>query len=101
MLLKSKRVLNDGSEHTVISDPATNKVIKVTHEDVIGDGVVGQSANVNEYFKSLEYQNILFNGDSPEKNIKFDGIVYLDGDLPQIVTTQPYKTLKLWQASTF
>lgn len=90
--LQSNRVLDEGSEHTVVKTKDGKRVIKVTHDDTLGTGVVGQSANVNDYLKSLEYQNILFGGKNPENHYAFDGVVYLpDAEgRAQLVVSQPF-----------
>jgi hypothetical protein len=90
--LRSNRALDEGSEHTVVKTADGKRVIKVTHDDALGTGVVGQSAHVNDYLKGLEYQNILFGGKNPENHYTFDGLVYLPGSegRPQLVVSQPY-----------
>jgi hypothetical protein len=90
--LRSNRALQEGSEHTVVRTKDGTRVIKITHDDALGTGVVGQSAHVNDYLKSLEYQNILFGGKNPENHYTFDGLVYLPGSegRPQLVVSQPY-----------
>ena len=90
--LRSNRALDEGSEHSVVKTLDGKRVIKVTHDDPVGTGVVGQSSNVNDYLKGLEYQNILFGRDNPESHFLFEGITYLDGaeGRPQIVISQPF-----------
>ena len=80
-----RKEIGSGSEHTVYRDAATKRVIKLTHADDFGNGAIGQSLNAFDYLTGLMLQNETFGDD-----IRFEGIVYLDGVLPQIVISQPF-----------
>jgi hypothetical protein len=80
-----KTLGDDGSEHSVYYDKATSRVIKITHGDFVGNGSVGQSPSALDYLKSLQGSNILFGDD-----IRFEGIVSIEGEFPQIVISQPH-----------
>ena len=82
-----KRLIGEGSEHFVIKDVESGRVIKVTRPDFVGDGAVGQSSNVFDYLNGLHLSNLLFNDD-----IRLEGNVEsLDEmvSLPQLVISQP------------
>jgi len=84
-VLNNRPFVGEGSEHTVWGDPATARVIKLTHADDFGNGAVGHSLNVGDYLSGLYGQNRYFHDD-----IRLEGIVYLDNELPQVVISQPF-----------
>jgi len=73
-----------GAEHSVYHDPRTDRVIKITHADYVGDGTVGAKGGALDYFTSLLLGRAVFN-----MQTEFEGIVQLDGVVPQVVTSQP------------
>lgn len=77
--------LEAGSEHSVYVDAATRRVLKVTHADRHGDGVVGQSMSVLDYLTGLQLQNEAFGDD-----IRLEGLVEDEGELPRVVISQPF-----------
>jgi hypothetical protein len=76
-----------GQEADVYFDKASKRVIKLSHADLTGSGSVGQSGDVLAYLRGLQLQNELFADDT-----RLEGLVRLDGELPQIVTSQGFKT---------
>ncbi len=84
-VMNGRPYVGDGSEHTVWGDPASARVIKLTHADDFGNGAVGHSLNVGDYLLGLDGQNRYFHDD-----IRVEGIVYLDNELPQVVISQPF-----------
>jgi hypothetical protein len=83
-VMKGRKALGDGSEHTTVWDKPTDRVIKWTHGDDFGNGAVGQALNVGDYIQNLKDANDLFNIGN-----RVEGIVYLDNKLPQVVISQP------------
>ena len=76
--------LGEGSEHTVYHFKDTTRVIKLTHVDEVGDGMLIGGVDVDGYLRSLLLSNNLLGMDT-----RFEGLVSFDGrTLPQIVTTQ-------------
>jgi hypothetical protein len=84
-VMSRRPFVGDGSEHTVWGDHHSARVIKLTHADDFGNGAVGHSLNVGDYLLGLDGQNRYFADD-----IRLEGIVYLDNELPQIVISQPF-----------
>jgi hypothetical protein len=77
--------MDAGAEHTVYFDARTTRVVKITHEDVIGDGTLGAKGGAAEYFESLHLSNVLFNTGN-----RFEGITTpKGGGTPQVATSQP------------
>ena len=75
-----------GAEHTVFFDPGTQRVVKLTHEDVIGDGTLGAKGGSAEYFESLYLSDQLL-GDVSQTP-RFEGVVTLVGaTTPQVITS--------------
>jgi hypothetical protein len=74
-----------GAEHSVYGDPRTNRVIKLTHADQDGDGIVGAKGSANNYFTSQLLVKEILGMDT-----QFEGLVDLGGKLPQVVTSQPW-----------
>jgi hypothetical protein len=83
--LRARKELAAGSEHTVYFDKRSQRVIKVTHPDIIGDGTVGQHPDVGSYLRNLDLLNRAFGDD-----VRLEGIVQQDGEVPQIVISQPF-----------
>ena len=84
-VMNGRPSVGDGSEHTVWGDPSSARVIKLTHADDFGNGAVGHSLCVGDYLAGLQGQNRYFYDD-----IRFEGIVYLDNPIPQVVISQPF-----------
>lgn len=84
-VMNGRPFVGDGSEHTVWGDHHSARVIKLTHADDFGNGAVGHSLNVGDYLLGLDGQNRHFQDD-----IRLEGIVYLDNELPQVVISQPF-----------
>ncbi len=80
-----RKVLGEGAEHTVWHDQKSNRVIKLTHPDMVGAGNVGAHWSVRDYLQSAYLANKLF-----KTGVRFEGLVQLDGALPQIVISQPF-----------
>ena len=83
--MEGRPSVGDGSEHTVWGDPSTARVIKLTHADDFGNGAVGHTLNIGDYLDGLDGQNRYFHDD-----IRLEGIVYLENELPQVVISQPF-----------
>lgn len=79
---RAHREIGGQSEHTVYR--AGNRVVKITHADLVGDGAVGQSGNVLDYLLGHYLANGLLDDD-----IRLEGVVQLDGEFPQLVISQP------------
>jgi hypothetical protein len=84
-VMNGRPFVGDGSEHTVWGDHHSARVIKLTHADDFGNGAVGHSLNAGDYLLGLDGQNRYFYDD-----IRLEGIVYLDNELPQVVISQPF-----------
>ena len=84
-VMNGRPFVGDGSEHTVWGDHHSARVIKITHADDFGNGAVGHSLNVSDYLLGLNGQNRFFHDD-----IRLEGIVYLDNQIPQVVISQPF-----------
>jgi hypothetical protein len=84
-VMNGRPFVGDGSEHTVWGDHHSARVIKLTHADDFGNGAVGHSLNLGDYLLGLDGQNRHFQDD-----IRLEGIVYLDNELPQVVISQPF-----------
>jgi hypothetical protein len=83
--LRARKDLASGSEHTVYFDRRSQRVIKVTHPDVVGDGAIGQHPDLRSYLRNLDMLNRTFGDD-----VRLEGVVQLEGEFPQIVTSQPF-----------
>jgi hypothetical protein len=79
------QIAESGAEHSVYGDPSTQRVIKLTHADDIGDGALGAKGGADDYFLSLLLNNLVFN-----TGTRFEGLVNLGAPLPQVVTSQPW-----------
>jgi len=84
-VMNGRPFVGDGSEHTVWGDHHSARVIKLTHADEFGNGALEHSLNVGDYLLGLDGQNRHFHDD-----IRLEGIVYLDNELPQVVISQPF-----------
>lgn len=77
--------IDSGAEHVVSYDDKSLRVIKLTYPDLIGDGTLGAKGSAGDYFTSLLLSREFFGMDT-----QFEGLVRLDGVVPQVVTSQPY-----------
>ncbi|MDX2082096.1 MAG: hypothetical protein SFU53_15025 [Terrimicrobiaceae bacterium] len=88
-LANERSQIGAGAEHTVFFDPRTQRVIKLTHEDVFGDGTLGAKGGAGEYFEALFLCDALV-GDGTFPG-RFEGLVTMDGgSVPQVVTSHRY-----------
>jgi hypothetical protein len=78
-----KTYAGEGAEHIVYRHRPSNRVIKITRADDIGDGTLGARGSASDYLGSMLLGNAIFGDD-----IRFEGLVQLDGALPQVVLSQ-------------
>jgi hypothetical protein len=84
--LKAHKGSVEGGEHTVYFDKKSNRVIKITHPDVTGEGVIGHPKNIRGYLTNLYLQNQEFADD-----VRLEGLVNLyDAPFMQVVISQPW-----------
>lgn len=79
-------IAESGAEHSVYGDPSSQRVIKLTHADMVGDGSLGAKGGSSDYFTSLHLNNLVFRN----TGTRFEGLVDLGEALPQVVTSQPW-----------
>ena len=80
-----KTYLGEGAEHLVYTHAPSQRVIKTTRADDIGDGTLGARGGASEYLGSLLLGNLIFGDD-----VRFEGLVQTDGVLPQVVLSQRF-----------
>jgi len=84
--LNARREVAEGGEHTVYLDRQTQRALKISHPDVLGDGSIGHPKNIREYLHNLYLHNQEFGDD-----IRLEGVVNLHlTPFPQVVISQPW-----------
>ncbi|MDR1305248.1 MAG: hypothetical protein LBK76_08510 [Verrucomicrobiales bacterium] len=84
--LKAHKGSVEGGEHTVYFDRKSNRVVKITHPDVTGEGVIGHPKNIHDYLTNLYLQNQEFADD-----VRLEGVINLhDTPFMQVIISQPW-----------
>ncbi|MCC5789782.1 MAG: hypothetical protein JJT75_09110 [Opitutales bacterium] len=81
-IFRPENEIGEGAEHTVYLDASSQRVLKITHPDLLERGGVGQSRSVTNYLEGLLFHNKVYGMD-----FEFEGIIPGDGRFPQYVVS--------------